>query len=77
MLVKKFEKGSFWTDTTEYFVNFQQTVLQCTWNNKIIECNNAFMNRLTDVVTCFTFNPGVETAKLLEQTGVGDNYSKT
>lgn len=57
----KVQNGSVW-ETNEYFVNFQEYLTKCFWNNKSFKCSNAFLNHISDVGECFTFNPGLQTA---------------
>lgn len=64
-------------ENNKFFVNFQQVLKKCFWNTVHVECNSVFINHITDAGFCFTFNHGLQYAKLVDENVIGKtNWKK-
>lgn len=63
--------GNWWANN--YFIEYQDYLRFCKWNGKIFPCTDAFANHVTDILTCFTFNPGERMAKFFIESKTGIN----
>lgn len=62
--------GTIWGNN-KFFANFQQVLEKCFWNSTKVECNSTFINHITDDGFCFTFNPGLQYAKFVNENVIG------
>lgn len=69
-MVETVADGTIWRNE-QFSINFQQVVEKCIWNSDEMNCSYIFINRVTDLGLCFTFNPGLKYAKFVEENVVG------
>lgn len=47
----------------QFYIGMEDILLKCFWQNKLFDCNDAFIDYVGELNLCFTFNPGRELAK--------------
>ena len=68
--------GLIWM-SNEFHIAYQDILLKCFWDSININCSDAFLNHVTDVAECFTFNPGDGMAQYIKSTMSGKTSLKT
>ena len=66
----KLANGSIWM-SNKFINSYEDVLLECTWERKRIDCGNMFLNSVSDLGECFTFNPGDGIAEFANKTMTG------